>query len=67
MYVKNKYFPKNDTKFKSLLKHLNEFKKMICYDEWKKESLLIVIEHAIKIKYKCRLAPNSPQQNGSIL
>lgn len=39
MYVKNKYFPKNDTKFKSLLKHLNEFKEMICYDEGKNESI----------------------------
>lgn len=37
MYVK--YFPKNDTKFKSLLKHLNEFKEMISYDERKNESI----------------------------
>lgn len=37
---KKKYFPKkSDTKFKSLLKHLNEFKEMICYDERKNESI----------------------------
>lgn len=39
---------------------------MICYDERKKWKYLEVIGHAIKIKYKGRLAPNSPQQNGSI-